>query len=376
MIKEAQAARWRTRPRTAVRVTVLELTVRKARSQQMRLATQNVQRDRSFFGASISTRRKLTSILLAAVIFAFLAGLTNLARGRSVIFGTLNAILVGFGVGLFEEFYVQTLRGRWMRSIHPLRSILFYTVVVAVMFVLATNLTHLILYPFYDSPVPYSHLPYVLPIFIVLSVVGVVVIRTIHFIGMENLFHLTVGTYHRPVVQEKIIVFLDINDSTGLAERLGAVQTKSLVGKFLFDISKPITDYGGEIYLYKGDGLIALWGWREAVRNSGILQAIDAIFSTIKREHAAFLGQFGVVPSFRMGVHGGEVVVSEQGDTKRAIGIYGSTINIAARMEEAAKAHNVACVISGDVAAALDDHADRLSLIGHEKTRGISASVV
>jgi adenylate cyclase len=133
----------------------------------MKLVTQNVQRDTSFFGASISTRRKLTSILLAAIIFAFLAGLTNLARGRSVIYGTLNAILVGFGVGLFEEFYVQTLRGRWMRSIHPLRSILFYTVVVAVMFVLATNLTHLILYPFYDSPVPYSHLPYVLPIFIV-----------------------------------------------------------------------------------------------------------------------------------------------------------------------------------------------------------------
>jgi len=62
------------------------------------------------------------------------------------------------------------------------------------------------------------------------------------------------------------------------------------------------------------------------------------------------LEQFGVVPSFRIGVHGGEVVVSEQGDTKRAIGVYGSTINIAARMEEAAKAHNIACAISGDVA--------------------------
>ena len=324
---------------------------------------------------SISTRRKLTSILLAVVIFTFLAGLTNLARGRSVIFGSVNAILVGTGVGLFEEFYVQTLRGRWMRSIHPLRSILFYTVVVGMMFILTTNLTHLILYPFYDSPVPYSRLPYVLPIFIALSVVGIVVIRAVHFIGVETLFHLMVGTYHRPVVQEKVIVFLDINDSTGLAERLGAVQTKSLVGKFLFDISKPITDHGGEIYLYKGDGLIALWEWREAVRDDRILQAIDAIFGTIKREHAAFQVQFGVVPSFRMGVHGGEVVVSEQGDTKRAIGIYGSTINIAARMEEAAKAHNVTCVISGDVVEAIDDHANRLSLIGHEKIRGISAEV-
>jgi adenylate cyclase len=49
------------------------------------------------------------------------------------------------------------------------------------------------------------------------------VIRSVHFIGIETLFHLMVGTYHRPVVQEKVIAFLDINDSTSLAERLGAV---------------------------------------------------------------------------------------------------------------------------------------------------------
>jgi hypothetical protein len=40
-------------------------------------------------------------------------------------------------------------------------------------------------------------------------------------------------------------------------------------------------------------------------------------------------------------------------------------------LEEAAKAHNVACVISGDVAEAIDDDANRLSLIGHEKIRGL-----
>lgn len=39
-------------------------------------------------------------------------------------------------------------------------------------------------------------------------------------------------------------------------------------------------------------------------------------------------------------------------------------------MEQAAKAHNVACVISGDVAETIDDDANRLSLIGHEKIRG------
>jgi adenylate cyclase len=79
-----------------------------------------------------------------------------------------------------------------------------------------------------------------------------------------------------------------------------------------------------------------------------------------------------MVPSFRIGVHGGEAVVSEQGDTNRAIGVYGSTINISARMEEAAKAHNVACAISGDVAGALRDHDKRLLPIGHEKAEELT----
>jgi adenylate cyclase len=324
---------------------------------------------------SISTRRKFASILLAVVIFAALAGLASRAHGRPAIFGVLNAILVGTGVGLFEQFYVQSLRGRWIRSIHPLRAILIYTVVVVALFFVAVNLTHLILWRAYHIPIPWSGLSFVLPVVIAFSVVGIVVMRTVHFIGIETLFHLTVGTYHRPVVEKKVLVFLDINNSTGLAERLGAVKTKSLVGKFLFDISKPITDHGGEIYLYKGDGLIALWDWQEAIKDNKILLALDAMFATVRREEREYLEQFGVVPSFRVGVHGGEVVVSEQGDTKRAIGVYGSTINIAARMEEAAKAHNISCAISGDVADAVFNHDKRLFPIGYEKIRGIATEI-
>ena len=74
-----------------------------------------------------------------------------------------------------------------------------------------------------------------------------------------------------------------------------------------------------------------------------------------RAESGAYLSQFDVVPTFRVGVHGGEVVVSEQGDTRRSIGVYGDTINIAARMEDAAKEHGVACVLSGDIAAGLDN---------------------
>jgi adenylate cyclase len=324
---------------------------------------------------SISLRRKLASILLAVVIFALLAGLATLAQGRPVAFGVLNAVFVGTGVGLFEQFFVQSARGRWFRGVHPLWSIPLYTLVVVLLFIAATNMSHFLLRSVYHLPVPYRRLPFVLPRIILLSIIGILVMRTVHFIGIDTLLHLMIGTYHRPVIEKKAIVFLDINDSTGLAERLGAIQTQSLLGKFLFDISKAITDHGGEVYLYKGDGLIALWDWPEAIGKNRMLPAIDAMFADLAREQDEYLRRFGVAPTFRVGIHGGDVVVSEQGDTKRSIGIYGMTINIASRMEEAAKEHRVRCAISGDVADALAGSGERLRPLGSEKIKGVSAAL-
>jgi adenylate cyclase len=324
---------------------------------------------------SISTRRKLASILLAVVIFAFLAGLTTLAVGRPIAFGIIDAILVGLGVGLFEEFYVQTLRGRWLRRMHPFSLISVYILIVVAIFLVAIHLSHLMLGRLDDLPVIYRRLPFAIPAFVAFSVIGVIVMRVVHFIGAENLFHLTVGTYHRPVPEAKVLMFLDINGSTALAARLGAFTITALVGKFLFDISKPITDSGGQIYLYKGDGLIALWDWNNAISGNKILRAVDRIFAAVKREHGEYHRQFGVVPTFRVGIHGGDVVVSEQGDTKRAIGVYGDSINLAARMEDAARAHEVACVISGYVVDALDDFEKRILPIGNETVKGISAPI-
>ncbi len=121
---------------------------------------------------SISTRRKLASILLAIVIFAFLAGLTTLAVGRPLAFGVIVAILVGLGVGLFEEFYVQTLRGRWLRRMHLFGLISVYIGVLVTFFLITIHLSHLMLGRLDDLPFVYRRLPFAIPAFVVFSVIG------------------------------------------------------------------------------------------------------------------------------------------------------------------------------------------------------------
>ena len=321
-----------------------------------------------------TTRRKLAGVLMATVIFGCLGAVTTAAVGRPIEIGTMNAVLIGAGIGLFEEFYVQGPRGNWMRAMHPLRVIVIEILVVMVLYLVALHVTHVVLGRLDDLPVVYRRLPYGLAFFTAFSIVGILMMRVAHFVGLRTLLDLIIGTYHRPVEERKVLLFLDINGSTALSERLGALTMRAFVRKFLSDLSPPIVDHGGDIYLYKGDGLIAIWNWADAFRQDAILRAVDAMFATVAHETDAYQRWFGVAPAFRIGIHGGAVIVSEQGDARRSIGIYGDAINIAARMEEAARAHNVRCVISEVVAGALADRT-RVRVIGAEQVKGISAPI-
>lgn len=328
----------------------------------------------SFPTFNSTTQHKIASALVATAIFACLGGITTLAAGRPLELGLTNAVLIGIGVGLFEEFYVQSERGSWLRSMHPMRSISVYVAVILIFYLVTAHMTRLLLGRLDDLPTLYRRLPLVLTFFIMYSVVGVLMMRVIHFIGLRTLFHLITGTYHRPVQERKVLLFLDINGSTARGATLGALAMRSLVRKFLLDVSQPITNHGGEIYLYKGDGLIAVWSWVAAIKGDNILKTVDAIFNAIKRKQPAYERLFGVVPNFRIGIHGGDVMVSEQGDTKRSIGIYGDAISIAPRMEDAAAAHGVHCILSEAVAEALTK-CERVHEIGEEAVRGISTMV-
>jgi class 3 adenylate cyclase len=321
-----------------------------------------------------TTRRKIVAVAVTAAIFACLGAVTTLAVGRPVELGVTNAVLIGTGVGVFEEFYVHSERGNWMRDMHPLRSLPLYIGVIIVFYFIALHTAHLLLGRLDDLPNVYRRLPIGFGFFTLFALVGILMMRVIHFIGLKTLFHLLVGTYHRPVQERKVLLFLDINDSTALGEALGPFATRSLVRKFLFDVSQPIFDLGGDVYLYKGDGLIAVWGWTAALSHKAVLRAVDAMFGALERERDAYERLWARIPSFRVGIHGGDVVVSEQGDVRRSIGIYGDTINLAARMEEAARAHGVRCVLSNVVADAIGD-CDRIRPIGEEVVKGMSAPI-
>jgi class 3 adenylate cyclase len=191
-------------------------------------------------------------------------------------------------------------------------------------------------------------LPRIVVIGFVISMFVGALTETARLLGRRMLTSVLLGTYHRPVSEQLIVMFLDIAGSTQLAEEMGELRVHDLITRFFFDIDEPISDHGGSVHAYVGDEVIVTWPVTDdPVRNSRCLSCFSAIERKMARVADTYDREFGAVPSFRAGVHAGSVIVSECGDAKRQLAYFGDTMNVAARLCEYCKASNKRLVVSG-----------------------------
>jgi class 3 adenylate cyclase len=193
-------------------------------------------------------------------------------------------------------------------------------------------------------------LPRIIGVGFGLSLVIGVAVEIHRLIGGPLLKSALLGTYHRPARQRLIVMFLDLANSTHLAEALGEVRVHDLITRFFFDIDEPISDFGGSVHAYVGDEVVVIWPISQnPAHNARCLACFFAIERKIARLAPDYAAEFGVTPTFRAGLHAGPVVVSECGDAKRQLALFGDTMNVSARLCERCKAINERLVISGEL---------------------------
>src|SRR5208337_1167113 len=182
------------------------------------------------------------------------------------------------------------------------------------------------------------------------SMVVGVMSRIRRLVGAALLTSVLLGTYHRPTRRRLIVMFLDLANSTRLAEAMGELRVHDLITRFFFDIDEPIGDFDGAVLAYVGDEVIVSWPVSdEPVRNARCVACFFAIEAKIARLAPDYEAEFGVAPAFRAGLHAGTVVVSECGDAKRQLAYFGDTMNVGARLCEYCKTINQRLVVSGDL---------------------------
>lgn len=145
---------------------------------------------------------------------------------------------------------------------------------------------------------------------------------------------------------ERVFMFLDIRDSTRIAEELGHIRYFELLNRFFSDISAPIDTFKGEIYQYVGDQVVVSWSPEEGLEAGRCIQAFFAIQDTIRELAHQYKEQFGLVPAFKAGMHMGNVTTGAIGTIKKEIVFSGDVLNTAARIEALCNRYRVDLLLS------------------------------
>lgn len=147
-------------------------------------------------------------------------------------------------------------------------------------------------------------------------------------------FAIIFGSYAKPRVERRIIMFLDLKDSTPIAEKLGTSEYFLFIRDFIYYVSSALLEWNGSIYQYVGDEVVTSWLTSPASARK-CLRALADARKNLRKQRRYFLSKYGVMPEFRAGIHEGEVTVGEIGIVKKDLAMSGDTMNTAARIRTA-----------------------------------------
>ena len=174
-------------------------------------------------------------------------------------------------------------------------------------------------------------------------------------IGEKFFWNLVRGKYFRPKRENIILMFLDLKDSTSIAEKLGHISYSEFIQKFFYDISFPIKSNQGNIYQYVGDEIVIYWETEEGLDKNQCLQCFFDARNKIKTLKKEYEKEFGQIPEFKAGVHCGEIITAQVGNFKGEIAFHGDVINTVARIVAQCNELASDLLISGDLYQRVSD---------------------
>ncbi|MBX4894521.1 MULTISPECIES: adenylate/guanylate cyclase domain-containing protein [Rhizobium] len=153
--------------------------------------------------------------------------------------------------------------------------------------------------------------------------------------------------------REIVVFFVDIRHFTTLTETRLPFDVVFLLNRYFAIIGKAVEQAGGRLDKFIGDGAMALFGLdtapEEACRQA--LNAAAAIVAEIEKLAAELADELTLPLRIAIGIHTGPAVVGTMGYGRvRSMTAIGDTVNVASRLESAAKEFEAAIVISEPVA--------------------------
>jgi class 3 adenylate cyclase/tetratricopeptide (TPR) repeat protein len=137
-------------------------------------------------------------------------------------------------------------------------------------------------------------------------------------------------------------IFVDLKGSTALTERIDQEAMNEIKKRYFGAMAAQIEHHGGTVEKYIGDAIMAVFGIPRA-REDDALRAVRAargMQHELIRLNAEFLPFYGVELANRTGVNTGEVVANTDPTANQQLAT-GDTVNVAARLEQAAPPNEI-----------------------------------
>jgi adenylate cyclase len=184
---------------------------------------------------------------------------------------------------------------------------------------------------------------------VAMALLGNLIVETGSLLGFSTLKNILTGRYAHPRREQKAFLLIDMRDSTGLAESLGPIRFHELLNSFFRDVADAAFDSEAEIHKYVGDEAILNWPVDASLGDGDCLACPFVVRELIARNAEHYRRRYGMVPTFRAALHCGEIVAGEIGETRREIAYVGDTLNVAARLLDAAKSLGHDTLVSQDL---------------------------
>ncbi|AYG69415.1 MULTISPECIES: adenylate/guanylate cyclase domain-containing protein [unclassified Rhizobium] len=153
--------------------------------------------------------------------------------------------------------------------------------------------------------------------------------------------------------REIVVFFCDLRHFTSLTESRLPFDIVFLLNRYFAIVGRIIEENGGRMDKFIGDGAMALFGLRTTPKeaNRQALKAAAAIVQEIDKLSAELADELAAPLEIAIGLHSGSAVVGSMGyGSVKNVTAIGDTVNVASRLESAAKEFNSALVFSEPVA--------------------------
>jgi class 3 adenylate cyclase/tetratricopeptide (TPR) repeat protein len=166
------------------------------------------------------------------------------------------------------------------------------------------------------------------------------------------------------------VLFCDVTGSTALGEQLDSESLRRMMERYFAVARDVLQRHGGTVEKFIGDAVMAVFGI-PVVHEDDALRAARAaheLHEELGRLNVELKQEFGTELQVRTGINTGEVVTSEGGTLAT-----GDAVNVAARLEQAARAGEI---LIGDATRQLAEGALELEAVEPVEAKGKSAPLV